>query len=99
MDLLALNIPIVDPSLFIARFASKLDFGDRQGQVIRVALRLVQRLDRDWIQTGRRPAGICAASKFVLKLFYNSFPRLPTHLFSLSLPLPNLYHLKFYLML
>jgi len=58
---LHLELPLVDPALYIARFASKLDFGDKSQVVIRDALRLVSRMNRDWIQTGRRPAGICAA--------------------------------------
>ena len=29
------------------------------------AIRLVQRFKRDWIQTGRRPAGICAAALLI----------------------------------
>jgi len=29
------------------------------------ALRLVQRMKRDWIQTGRRPSGICGAALLI----------------------------------
>ena len=29
------------------------------------ALRLVQRMQRDWMQTGRRPAGICGAALLI----------------------------------
>ena len=29
------------------------------------ALRLVQRMRRDWIQTGRRPSGICGAALLI----------------------------------
>jgi len=38
-----------------------LEFGDQEQEVANTALRLVQRMKRDWIQTGRRPAGICGA--------------------------------------
>jgi transcription factor IIIB subunit 2 len=43
------------------RFAAQLEFGDQEQEVANTALRLVQRMKRDWIQTGRRPAGICGA--------------------------------------
>lgn len=38
-----------------------LDFGDETQKVAQDAVRLVQRFDRDWMNTGRRPAGICGA--------------------------------------
>lgn len=55
------NLPLVDPSIYISRFANGLDFGDYTSRVASDAIRLVQRMDRDWIRTGRRPAGICGA--------------------------------------
>lgn len=61
--LLNLELPLVDPSLYIGRFASRLEFGDKTSMVTATALRLVSRMKRDWIQTGRRPAGICGACK------------------------------------
>jgi transcription factor IIIB subunit 2 len=54
------NIPIVDPSVYIPRFSSSMA-GAQWKQVSMVALRLVGRMKRDWIQYGRRPAGICGA--------------------------------------
>lgn len=60
--LLNLEIPIVDPSFFVARFASRLEFGDKTSLVANTALRLVARMKRDWIQAGRRPAGVCGAA-------------------------------------
>lgn len=63
VQILHLNLPLVDPALYIARFAARLEFGDRTQAVVKDALRLVSRMNRDWIQTGRRPAGICAACK------------------------------------
>ncbi len=65
IQILHISLPIVDPSLYISRFASRLDFGEQTGAVVKDANRLVQRMNRDWIQTGRRPSGICAASLFV----------------------------------
>lgn len=58
------NIPPIDPTLFIQRFVSKLDFpSENDGRkVMRDAIRLVQRMSKDWIAEGRRPAGVAAAS-------------------------------------
>ena len=33
--------------------------------MIKTAERIVSRMNRDWIQTGRRPAGICGAALMV----------------------------------
>ncbi len=63
--LLNLRLPVVDPSLYIHRFASKLDFGDSTHSVAMTALRLVSRMKRDWMSTGRRPAGICGSCLFI----------------------------------
>ncbi|RKO95033.1 cyclin-like protein, partial [Caulochytrium protostelioides] len=59
------EVPLVDPALYLARFAARLDFEDDTPAVIRDAERLVKRMQRDWIQVGRRPAGICAACLFI----------------------------------
>lgn len=61
VQLLNLQMPIIDPSFYVGRFASKLEFGEACQQVTNTALRVVQSMKRDWIITGRRPAGICAA--------------------------------------
>lgn len=50
-----------DPCLYILRFAAKLEFGAKTQQVANTALRLVQRMKRDSIHSGRRPAGLCGA--------------------------------------
>eukprot|EP00793_Prasinoderma_coloniale_P000138 PRCOL_00005646-RA len=55
----------VDPSLFIHRFADKLDLGRKSNAVATTALRLVASMKRDWMQTGRRPSGICGAALFI----------------------------------
>ncbi|XP_070180123.1 transcription factor IIIB 90 kDa subunit-like [Littorina saxatilis] len=62
---LCLNIPAVDPCLYIDRFAGRLQFGDKNKDVCSTALRLVQRMKRDWIHTGRRPSGLCGAALLV----------------------------------
>jgi transcription factor IIIB subunit 2 len=58
---LSINIPAVDPCLYILRFAAKLEFGGKTQQVANTALRLVQRMKRDSIHSGRRPSGLCGA--------------------------------------
>jgi transcription factor IIIB subunit 2 len=57
--------PLVDPSLYIHRFAASLQLGEREIEVANTALRIVQRMKRDWIQIGRRPAGVCGAALFI----------------------------------
>ncbi|CAO3594341.1 unnamed protein product [Absidia cylindrospora] len=61
LRVLNLKLPLIDPSIYISRFAAESDFGDYTQRVAQDAVRLVQRMDRDWIRTGRRPAGICGA--------------------------------------
>eukprot|EP01105_Mastigella_eilhardi_P014133 TRINITY_DN3213_c0_g1_i3.p1 TRINITY_DN3213_c0_g1~~TRINITY_DN3213_c0_g1_i3.p1 ORF type:complete len:748 (+),score=248.82 TRINITY_DN3213_c0_g1_i3:55-2298(+) len=62
---LKLKIPLVDPSLYIHRFAAQLEFEGKTLAVGNTALRLVQRMGRDWIHTGRRPSGICGAALLI----------------------------------
>ncbi|XP_060518423.1 transcription factor IIIB 90 kDa subunit [Cylas formicarius] len=62
---LCINVPSVDPCIYILRFASKLDFGDKTQQVANTALRLVQRMKRDSIHSGRRPSGLCGAALLI----------------------------------
>lgn len=59
---LSVQLPIIDPSLYIHRFASKLEFGDRTHGVAITALRIVARMHRDWMSHGRRPSSICGAA-------------------------------------
>ncbi|KAI8053535.1 cyclin-like protein [Syncephalis plumigaleata] len=68
---LSLRLPLVDPSIYIHRFAAMLEFGDATPVVASDALRLVQRMNRDWIQTGRRPAGICGACLLIAARMHN----------------------------
>ncbi|KAJ6237278.1 transcription factor iiib 90 kda subunit [Anaeramoeba flamelloides] len=59
------DIKIVDPSLFIQRFASKLEFEKDSVPIGNTALRIITRMKRDFIQVGRRPAGVCGAALFI----------------------------------
>jgi len=63
--LLGLRLEIIDPALYIYRFAAHLDLEDQANAVVLTALRLVGRMKRDWIVSGRRPAGICAAALLI----------------------------------
>ena len=63
--LLGLKLEIIDPALFVYRFAAHLDLDEKANAVALTALRLVGRMKRDWIVAGRRPAGICAAALLI----------------------------------
>ena len=62
---LCINIPAMDPCLFVMRFAHKLQLGDKTHQVSMSALRLVSRMKRDWIHLGRRPSSLCGAALLI----------------------------------
>jgi transcription factor IIIB 90 kDa subunit len=64
----------VDPENLILRFARQLEFGNRTMHVAKEAARIVQRMNRDWMTTGRRPAGICGAA-LILAARMNNFRR------------------------
>jgi transcription initiation factor TFIIIB Brf1 subunit/transcription initiation factor TFIIB len=63
--LLGLKLEILDPALYVYRFAAHLELEDKANAVALTALRLVGRMKRDWIVAGRRPAGICAAALLI----------------------------------
>ncbi len=62
--LLNLNraLPIIDPALFIQRYAGRLELGEKTHAVCSLAIKIIAQMNRDWIQMGRRPAGICAVA-------------------------------------
>ncbi|XP_060564800.1 transcription factor IIIB 90 kDa subunit-like [Ruditapes philippinarum] len=62
---LCINLPDIDPALYISRFAHNLEFGEKTHEVSMTAMRLVQRMKRDWMSTGRRPSGLCGAALLV----------------------------------
>ncbi|XP_063367407.1 transcription factor IIIB 90 kDa subunit [Cydia amplana] len=73
---LCINIPPTDPCLYILRFSSQLQFEDKSHEVSMTALRLVQRMKRDSIHSGRRPSGICGAALLIAARLHN-FSRTP----------------------
>ncbi|GMS84149.1 hypothetical protein PENTCL1PPCAC_6324 [Pristionchus entomophagus] len=68
---LRINLPTTDPCLYILRFSVFLDFGDKQKEVVTLATRLVQRMKKDWLATGRRPTGLCGAALLLAARSYN----------------------------
>lgn len=58
---LGLSLSPNDPSVFMRRYADQLNMGPVTYQVTQDALRILQLMQRDWISTGRRPNGLCAA--------------------------------------
>jgi transcription factor IIIB subunit 2 len=57
-----IKIPILDPSLFIHRFVSHLGFKNKTPTITKSSLRLIARMKREWMATGRRPNGLCGAA-------------------------------------
>lgn len=64
----------INPEALTHRFAARLEFGDATMRVANDAIRIVQRMDRDWMTPGRRPAGICGAA-LILAARMNNFRR------------------------
>ena len=64
----------INPEDLILRFSQRLEFGSETMRVANDAVRIVQRMNRDWMTPGRRPAGICGAA-LVLAARMNSFRR------------------------
>lgn len=69
-DTAAIEVPIVDPSIFIERFARKLNLGTTQRKVQNTAMRLIQFMHRDWICIGRRPNGLCGAALLIAAYYH-----------------------------
>ncbi|XP_055412882.1 transcription factor IIIB 90 kDa subunit isoform X2 [Bubalus kerabau] len=98
---LCINAPAIDPCLYIPRFAHLLEFGEKNHEVSMTALRLLQRMKRDWMHTGRRPSGLCGAGLWSglpsgWQVLTDDPPAVPdtlgpgaTHRPSLSLPAPQ----------
>lgn len=58
------------------RFASRLEFGEKTHEVSMTAQRLVQRMKKDSIHSGRRPSGLCGAA-LLLAARMHDFGRTP----------------------
>ncbi|KAJ5760689.1 hypothetical protein N7520_007845 [Penicillium odoratum] len=64
----------IDPESLIYRFAKQLEFGPATMRVSAEAVRIIQRMNRDWMTIGRRPAGLCGAA-LILAARMNNFRR------------------------
>ncbi|KAL8908661.1 MAG: hypothetical protein Q9171_005343 [Xanthocarpia ochracea] len=58
----------------ILRFAEQMQFGRAKQRIANEAARIVQRMSRDWMTEGRRPAGICGAA-LILAARMNNYRR------------------------
>lgn len=65
---------LIDVEPLILKYAKKLEFGDATRQVATDAMRIVKRMKRDWMVTGRHPAGLCGAC-IILAARMNNFRR------------------------
>ncbi|XP_072950921.1 transcription factor IIIB 60 kDa subunit isoform X1 [Typha angustifolia] len=59
---------LIDPSLFIHRFTERLLGGKKNNAVSETALRILASMKRDWMQTGRKPSGLCGAALYISAL-------------------------------
>jgi transcription factor IIIB subunit 2 len=55
-------LPVIDPSVYIHRFVSKLNLGEKTNSITLSSLRLIARMKRNWMSTGRKPTGLCGAA-------------------------------------
>jgi len=65
---------VMDVEPIVMRFATKLDFGDATEQVAQDAVKILAGMKRDWMVTGRLPAGLCGAC-LILAGRMNNFRR------------------------
>lgn len=63
INILDVDVPQTDPSLYMHRFVSKLKFESKD--VLNLSLRLIGRMKRDWMVVGRRPNNLCGAALLV----------------------------------
>ncbi|XP_056845890.1 transcription factor IIIB 60 kDa subunit isoform X1 [Raphanus sativus] len=61
---------LVDPSIFIERFTKGLLKGGAHGKktkedVMKTTENIISSMKRDWMQTGRKPSGICGAAMYI----------------------------------
>lgn len=62
-SLLGIDIALIDPSLYMHRFVSQLKFQNKD--ILEYSVRLVARMKKDWILTGRRPNNSCGAALLI----------------------------------
>lgn len=63
LNCLGIKTALIDPSLYLPRFVTKL--GIQDVKILETSIRLVGRMKRDWIVVGRRPNNLCGAALLV----------------------------------
>ncbi|KAI9691371.1 MAG: transcription factor TFIIIB subunit brf1 [Bogoriella megaspora] len=66
--------PFVEVEKLILKYAKRLEFGSFTYKVAEDATKIIKRMKRDWMVTGRRPAGLCGAC-LILAARMNNFRR------------------------
>lgn len=59
------------PEDIIRRLASRLEFYNDTDKIQTAAVRIIQRMDRDWMMLGRKPAGICGSALILAARMHN----------------------------
>ncbi|RNF10026.1 transcription factor [Trypanosoma rangeli] len=70
------EVPVIDPSCMVHRFAAQMNLGAMTGPVVVCALKVLRAMRDDWIACGRRPMGVCVAALLVACYMFN-IPRTP----------------------
>nr|CCC52548.1 putative transcription factor, fragment [Trypanosoma vivax Y486] len=70
------DLPVIDPSCMVHRFAEQLNLGHQTAAVVICALKVLRAMRDDWIACGRRPMGVCVAALLVACYMFN-IPRSP----------------------
>lgn len=65
---------IVELEPLIYKYCDKLQFAEKTKDVASDALKIIRRMNRDWIVSGRHPAGLCGAC-IILAARMNNFQR------------------------
>jgi len=68
-SLLGVDIPLIDPSLYMHRFVSQLKFKNKE--ILNFSILLVSRMRKDWILEGRRPNNSCGAALLIASRIFN----------------------------
>jgi transcription factor IIIB subunit 2 len=66
--------PVVEIEPLLYKFAKRLEFGQATRQVANDAAKILARMDRDWIVSGRQPPALCGAA-LILAARMNNFRR------------------------
>lgn len=56
------SLPIVDVESLVYKFCRRLEFDTATRTVAEDAVNIIKRMKRDWMVTGRHPAGLCGAA-------------------------------------